>query len=89
VEPGGRAVAFKCAGCGAPIEKHVAATEVVACGSCGSVTDVTGTVGELVQKNELNERALKPAIPLGTTGTGAARSTKPSAACAARSLSRD
>lgn len=69
LEPGGRALAFKCAGCGAPIEKHVAASEVVACVSCGSVTDVTGSVGEIVQKSERNERTLSPAIPLGTVGT--------------------
>lgn len=64
--PGVRAIAFKCAGCGAPIEKHVATTEVVACGSCGSVTDVTGTVGEIVQKNEVNVRQFTPSIPLGS-----------------------
>lgn len=71
VEAGGRAIAFKCAGCGAPIEKHVAATEVVACASCGSVTDVTGTVGEIVQKNERQSRLAEPTFPLGTTGTWA------------------
>ncbi len=69
VEPGGRAISFKCAGCGAPIEKHVAATEVVACGSCGSVTDVTGTVGEIVQKNERNDRVAEHTFPLGAVGT--------------------
>jgi ribosomal protein S27E len=66
VEPRGRAIAFKCAGCGAPIGKHVATTEVVACGSCGSVTDVTGTVGEIVQKNEVNALQFSPSIPLGS-----------------------
>ena len=69
VEPGARAIAFKCAGCGAPIEKHVAASEVVACTSCGSVTDVTGTVGEIVQRNERQDRLAEPTFPLGTTGT--------------------
>jgi ribosomal protein S27E len=69
LEPGGRAIAFKCAGCGAPIAKHVAATEVVACGSCGSVTDVTGKAGEIVQRNERNDRAAELTIALGTTGT--------------------
>lgn len=69
VEPGARAIAFKCAGCGAPIEKHVAATEVVACGSCGSVTDVTGTAGEIVQKNERSGKEADLTIPLGTSGT--------------------
>jgi hypothetical protein len=64
----GTAAAFKCAGCGAPIEKHLTTTEVVACGSCGTVTDVTGTVGELVQKNERNVAGFKPVIPLGTVG---------------------
>jgi hypothetical protein len=66
--PGGRALAFKCAGCGAPIEKHVTTSEVVACGSCGAVTDVTGTVGQIVQRNEANVRAFGPTIPLGSTG---------------------
>ncbi len=66
VEPGGRALAFKCAGCGAPIEKSLATTKVVACGSCGTVTDVSGTVGELVQRNEVNLAAFTPSIPLGT-----------------------
>ena len=65
----GRALSFKCGGCGAPVEKHVATTEVVACGSCGTVTDVTKGVGEVVQKNELNLERFKPAIPLGTVGT--------------------
>ncbi|MCM2326727.1 MAG: DUF4178 domain-containing protein [Lysobacter sp.] len=69
LEPGGRAIAFKCAGCGAPIEKHVAATEVVACTSCGSVTDVTGKSGEIVQRNERNDRLAEVTFPLGTTGT--------------------
>lgn len=67
VAPGVRAIAFKCAGCGAPIEKHVTTTEVVACGSCGSVTDVTGTVGEIVQKSEVNAQLFMPSIPLGST----------------------
>jgi len=66
VAPGGRAIAFKCAGCGAPIEKHLATTEVVACISCGSVTDVTGTAGEIVQKNEVNTQGYSPSIPLGS-----------------------
>lgn len=64
----GTAKAFKCLGCGAPIEKKLTTTEVVACGSCGTVTDVTTDVGELVQKNELNASRFKPPIPLGTVG---------------------
>jgi uncharacterized Zn finger protein (UPF0148 family) len=66
VEPGARAIAFKCAGCGAPIEKSLATTKVVACGSCGTVTDVTGTVGELVQRNEANLKRAAPTIALGS-----------------------
>ncbi len=69
VAPGVRAIAFKCAGCGAPIEKHVTTTEVVACGSCGSVTDVTGTAGEIVQKSERNAQLFMPSIPLGSVCT--------------------
>lgn len=65
----GTALAFKCAGCGAPIEKRVATTEVVACGTCGSVTDVSGTPGEVVQKNEIHMMGFRPAIPLGAIGT--------------------
>jgi hypothetical protein len=65
----GAALAFKCAGCGAPIEKRVTTTEVVACGSCGSITDVRGATGEVVQKNELNMMKFRPPIPLGTVGT--------------------
>ena len=64
----GTAQAFKCAGCGAPIEKRLTTTEVVACGSCGTVTDVTGTVGELVQKHERNLKGFMPLIPLGNVG---------------------
>lgn len=64
----GTAQAFKCAGCGAPIEKHLTTTEVVACGSCGTVTDVTGAVGALVQKNERNVAGFTPVIPLGSIG---------------------
>jgi hypothetical protein len=64
----GTARAFKCAGCGAPIEKKLTTTEVVACGSCGSVTDVTGEVGAIVQKKALHESRFKPPIPLGTVG---------------------
>jgi ribosomal protein L37AE/L43A len=65
----GTALAFKCAGCGAPIEKRLTTTEVVACGSCGSVTDVRGATGEVVQKNEINMKAYEPRIPLGAVGT--------------------
>ncbi|MGE0355706.1 MAG: DUF4178 domain-containing protein [Burkholderiales bacterium] len=68
VEAQGRALAFKCGGCGAPISKHVAATKVVACESCGTVTDVAGTIGEIVQRNETHKPAFGPSIPLGTTG---------------------
>ena len=64
----GRALAFKCPGCGAPVETHLTTTEVVACGSCGSVCDVTKGTGELVQKNELNLREAAPTIPPGKTG---------------------
>lgn len=63
-----RARAFKCAGCGAPIEKHLTTTEVVACSSCGTVTDVTGDVGQLVQRNERNAVAANPTIPVGSEG---------------------
>lgn len=65
----GTALSFKCGGCGAPVEKHLAATEVVACGFCGTVSDVTKGQGELVQRNELNLKAIKPTLPLGATGT--------------------
>lgn len=65
----GTALAFKCGGCGAPIEKRLTTTEVVACGSCGSVTDVRGTTGEVVQKNEINMKAYEPHLPLGAAGT--------------------
>ena len=64
----GRALAFKCPGCGAPVEKRLATTEVVACTSCGTVCDVTGDVGKMVQKNEINIEAASPSIPLGATG---------------------
>lgn len=63
-----RATMFKCAGCGAPIEKRLTTTEVVACGSCGTVTDVTGTVGQLVQRNEKNAVAADPTLPVGGSG---------------------
>lgn len=64
----GTALAFKCAGCGAPIEKHLTTTEVVACGSCGTVSDVTGEAAQLVQKNELNAARWKPLLPPGAKG---------------------
>lgn len=64
----GTARAFKCAGCGAPIERRLTTTEVVACDSCGTVTDVSGNAGALVQKNELNMKAFEPVIPLGAVG---------------------
>lgn len=65
----GRALAFKCGGCGAPVESHLTSTEVVACASCGTVTDVSKGVGEIVQKNELNLKAAAPSIPLGSAGS--------------------
>ena len=65
----GTALAFKCGGCGAPLEKHIATTEVMACGTCGTVSDVTGNAATLVQKNELNAKKFAPLIPLGTVGT--------------------
>jgi len=64
----GRALAFKCAGCGSPLESHLATSEVVACASCGSVTDVTKGVGEVVQKAEKHKKKFKPSIPLGAEG---------------------
>ena len=65
----GRALAFKCAGCGSPLESHLATSEVVACATCGSVTDVTKGVGEVVQKAEKHKKKFKPSIPLGSEGT--------------------
>ena len=65
----GRALAFKCGGCGAPVESHIAASEVVACASCGSITDVTRGVGEVVQRAEKHKKKFKPSIPLGAEGT--------------------
>jgi hypothetical protein len=65
----GRALAFKCGGCGAPVESHIAASEVVACASCGSITDVTKGVGEVVQRAEKHKKKFKPSIPLGAEGT--------------------
>lgn len=65
----GTARAYKCAGCGAPIEKQLATTEVVACGACGTVSDVKGEAAELVQKNEINAAKWRPLIPLGAKGT--------------------
>lgn len=65
----GRALAFKCGGCGAPVESHLTTSEVVACGSCGTLTDVTKGVGEVVQKVEKHKKQFKPSIALGTTGT--------------------
>lgn len=65
----GRALSFKCAGCGAPLEKHLARTEVVACGSCGTVNEPAEGVGGIVQRNEKNEAAFAPRIALGTAGT--------------------
>lgn len=64
----GRALTFKCGGCGAPIEKQLATTETIACTSCGTVTDVTTDVARTVQKNERNEKFVNPSIPLGSTG---------------------
>jgi hypothetical protein len=65
----GRALTFKCGGCGAPVESHLTTSEVVACGSCGTLTDVTRGVGEVVQKVEKHKKKFKPTIALGTTGT--------------------
>ena len=65
----GRALAFKCGGCGAPVESHLATSEVVACGACGTLTDVTKGVGEVVQKAEKHKAKFKPSIPLGSAGT--------------------
>ena len=65
----GRALAFKCGGCGAPVESHLAASEIVACIRCGSLTDVSKGVGEVVQAAERHAKKFKPSIPLGATGT--------------------
>ena len=64
----GTALAYKCAGCGAPIEKRLTTTEAVACGSCGSVSDVTKDVAALVQRNEFHVAEYVPLIPLGSVG---------------------
>lgn len=69
IDKTGRALAFKCGGCGAPLEKHLATTEVIACPACATVTDVHQGVAELVQKNERNEAKARPSIPLGSEGT--------------------
>jgi len=65
----GRALAFKCGGCGAPVESHIATSEVVACVRCGTLTDVSKGVGEVVQAAERHAKKFKPSIPLGTIGT--------------------
>ena len=65
----GRALSFKCGGCGSPVESHLATSEVVACASCGSLTDVTKGVGEVVQTAERHKKQFKPSIPLGAEGT--------------------
>lgn len=65
----GRALAFKCGGCGAPVESHLATSEVVACARCGTITDVSKGVGEVVQAAERHAKKFKPSIPLGAVGT--------------------
>ena len=65
----GRALSFKCGGCGSPVESHLATSEVVACSTCGSLTDITKGVGEVVQAAERNKKQYKPLIPLGAEGT--------------------
>jgi hypothetical protein len=65
----GRALTFKCAGCGSPLESHLATSEVVACSTCGSVTDITKGVGEVVQTAERHKKQYLPSIPLGSEGT--------------------
>ena len=65
----GRALAFKCGGCGAPVESHLASSEVVACAACGTLTDVSKGVGEVVQTAERHKKKFKPSIPLGAEGT--------------------
>ena len=66
----GRALSFKCGGCGSPLQSHLATTEVVACVACGTLTDVTkGGVGEVVQKAEKHKKDYQPSIPLGAEGT--------------------
>ena len=65
----GRALSFKCGGCGAPLESHLATSEIVACARCGSLTDVSKGVGEVVQAAERHAKKFKPSIPLGTVGT--------------------
>jgi hypothetical protein len=64
----GRALTFKCGGCGSPLESHLATSEIVACATCGSLTDVTKGVGEVVQKAERHKKDFKPTIPLGAEG---------------------
>ena len=64
----GRALSFKCGGCGSPVESHLATSEVVACVACGTLTDVTKGVGEVVQTAEKHKKQYKPSIPLGSEG---------------------
>ena len=65
----GRALTFKCGGCGSPVESHLATSEVVACAACGTLTDITKGVGEVVQTAEKHKKKFKPSIPLGAEGT--------------------
>lgn len=62
------AVAFNCPDCGAPLEKHVQATEAVGCTSCGAVLDVTSPEVRILSHLAQNARRHAPSIPLGTRG---------------------
>ena len=61
-----KARAFRCVGCGAPLEKKLAATEAVGCGSCGAVMDVTSEDIQILSAAAGHERQVTPRFALGS-----------------------
>jgi Domain of unknown function (DUF4178) len=61
-----KARAFRCAGCGAPLEKKLASTEAVGCGSCGTIMDVTAEEIQILSAAEAHARQVTPRFALGS-----------------------
>jgi hypothetical protein len=61
-----KARVFRCVGCGAPLEKKLASTEAVGCGSCGAIMDVTSEDIQILSAAVTHERAFTPRFAPGS-----------------------
>jgi hypothetical protein len=69
VEEKNRTTALTCPNCGAPVQLRAAGLAMsAACGSCGVVIDTATPEFRIIQKADIANRNLSPALPIGQRG---------------------